>query len=272
MNCKGLKFAVVISNILVCFTPGCFATDQQTVLVVAHDGSILFYHQNGEPIDSEDVPKGTELTIESTSGERCFVTYKGKPAYIRRQFLIAREEFKRAYEAEQTAKGLVQYQGEWITPQERDQRLKQKFEAEQKAKGLVQYEGQWMLTNEVAQTVQRRAKEEEQARQEQVKQQEQARQEQVRQDEQRREEAAKLEQWMQDNARKVYEEMRSNTMTLTKQADAKYPDPEDNQKWGNYLEALFKQSDAELRKKYGVTQNVLNAVLDKGNQEHWMGD
>jgi len=45
--------------------------DQPTILVVAQDGSQLFYHQNGEPIDSEEVPKGTELTIENVSGERC---------------------------------------------------------------------------------------------------------------------------------------------------------------------------------------------------------
>jgi hypothetical protein len=41
----------------------------------------------------EIVPKGTEFTIESTSGERCFVTYKGKPAYIRRGFLLTQQEF-----------------------------------------------------------------------------------------------------------------------------------------------------------------------------------
>ena len=87
------KFAAFVSSILVCFALHSVAADQQTVLVVAQDGSQIYYHQNGEPIDSEEVPKGTELTIESRSGERCFVTYKGKPAYIRRQLLATKQEF-----------------------------------------------------------------------------------------------------------------------------------------------------------------------------------
>lgn len=44
----------------------------------------------------EIVPKGTAFAIESTSGERCFVTYKGKPAYIRRGFLLTQQEFLEA--------------------------------------------------------------------------------------------------------------------------------------------------------------------------------
>jgi len=44
----------------------------------------------------EEVPKGTELRIERMSGDRCFVTYKGKPAYIRRQFLVTKDEFLQA--------------------------------------------------------------------------------------------------------------------------------------------------------------------------------
>jgi hypothetical protein len=87
------KFVVLISSILVCFAVHCLAADQSTVLVVAQDGSRLFYHQNGTPLDMEEVPKGTELTIESVSGDRCFVTYKGKPAYIRREFLVTKQEF-----------------------------------------------------------------------------------------------------------------------------------------------------------------------------------
>ena len=96
MNRNVWKLVVLLSSILVFFTLRCFAADQQTVFVVAQDKSQIFYHQNGTPIDSEDVPKGIELTIESTSGERCFVTYKGKPAYIRRQLLATKQEFLEA--------------------------------------------------------------------------------------------------------------------------------------------------------------------------------
>jgi hypothetical protein len=45
--------------------------------------------------------------------------------------------------AEMTAKGLVRYENEWVTPDE-------KFRREQKAKGLVEYEGSWMTPEQVA--------------------------------------------------------------------------------------------------------------------------
>jgi hypothetical protein len=166
--------------------------------VVAQDGAQIYYHRNGTPIDMEEIPKGTELKIESTSDDRCFLTYKGKPAYVRRQLLATKQEF---FEAEQTAKGLVQYQGEWITTEQRDQKLKQVFEAEQKAKGLVQYEGQWITTNEVAQAKQREAvarqreaKAEEQHRQEQAKAEELRRQQQTKEEERQRQEADETRQ------------------------------------------------------------------------------
>jgi len=90
---RSLAFVFIV---LLGFAGPCLAADQQTVLVVAQDGSEIVYHRNGQPVDMEDIPKGTELTIESTSGERCFVTYKGKPAYIRRQFLVTKQEFLEA--------------------------------------------------------------------------------------------------------------------------------------------------------------------------------
>ena len=285
----------VIFSILVCFAVHCLAADQPTVLVVAQDGSQIYYHQNGEPIDSEEIPKGTELTIESTSGERCFVTYKGKPAYIRRQLLASKQEFLDAqqkttqqqvgppaestastqqkvtatsttnavtkndaradairsviqnlkaradaaiesghyhfigamfnsydgdyaeetaterkqlateydekatvaeaskqeetkrieaeqlekavrieaeqlekavrFEAEQKAKGLVQYEGRWLTPAEAaqsDKDLKgQERVAEQEAKGLVTFEGKWLKPQEVDQILENRRRNEE---------------------------------------------------------------------------------------------------------------
>lgn len=42
---------------------------------------------------------------------------------------------------ERTAKGLVEYQGEWITPEE-------KFRREQAAKGLVEHQGEWIAKEE----------------------------------------------------------------------------------------------------------------------------
>ncbi len=104
------------SLLLFCFALRCLAADKPTVLVVAYDGSHIFYIQGDELAEIEEVPKGTELTIESMSGERCFVTYKGRPAYIRRQFLVTREEF---LASERAAKGLIEYEGQWVTPEDR---------------------------------------------------------------------------------------------------------------------------------------------------------
>jgi hypothetical protein len=138
----GGKLTAIASILLLCLTLPCVAADQPTVLVVAQDGAQLFYHQNGQPTDMEEVPKGTELTIESTTGERCFVTYKGKPAYIRRQFLLTRDEFKKpVFEAGQTAEGVIEYQGKSIAPDEQ-------FRREQTAKGLVEYQGEWLTPDE----------------------------------------------------------------------------------------------------------------------------
>ena len=166
------KLAATASILLFCVSLPCVAADQPTVLVVAQDGTQLFYHRNGQPTDIEEVPKGTELTIESTSGERCFVTYKGKPAYIRRQFLLTRDEFrKQVFEAEQKAKGLVQYQGKWIMPDEefrREQTAKrlveyqgewltpaEKFRREQTAKGLIEYDGHWLTPEDKKTAIQK---------------------------------------------------------------------------------------------------------------------
>lgn len=51
------------------------------------------------------------------------------------------EEKEKAYERDQIAKGLVRYEGEWITKEE-------KFEREQRARGLVKYQGEWMSPQE----------------------------------------------------------------------------------------------------------------------------
>jgi HEAT repeat protein len=63
-------------------------------------------------------------------------------------------------EQEMRAKGLVKYEGEWVTPQEKTTRELEKFEAEQRAKGLVKFEGQWMPEEEMNRIVAERDKKE----------------------------------------------------------------------------------------------------------------
>jgi hypothetical protein len=61
-------------------------------------------------------------------------------AAVQTQLATIRDE---AVAAEMTAKGLVQFQGKWVTKEE-------KFKMEQVAKGLVEYQGQWMTKEQVA--------------------------------------------------------------------------------------------------------------------------
>lgn len=63
-------------------------------------------------------------------------------------------------EKEMLAKGLVKYEGKWVTPEERASRELEKFEAEQRAKGLVKFEGQWMTVEEMNRIVAERHKKE----------------------------------------------------------------------------------------------------------------
>jgi hypothetical protein len=44
--------------------------------------------------------------------------------------------------------GFVQYKGEWMTPEQRDQRAAKDFAEEMRAKGLVEHEGQWVTPEE----------------------------------------------------------------------------------------------------------------------------
>jgi len=63
-------------------------------------------------------------------------------------------------EREMRAKGLVKYEGKWVTPEEKATRELEKFEAEQRAKGLVKFEGQWMTEVEMNRIVADRDKKE----------------------------------------------------------------------------------------------------------------
>ncbi len=44
--------------------------------------------------------------------------------------------------------GKVEYQGEWVTPEERDRRMKADREAQMRARGLVRFEDRWVTTEE----------------------------------------------------------------------------------------------------------------------------
>ena len=63
-------------------------------------------------------------------------------------------------EQEMRAKGLVKYEGKWVTPEEKATRELEKFEAEQRAKGLVKFEGKWMPEEEMNRIVAERDKKE----------------------------------------------------------------------------------------------------------------
>ena len=73
---------------------------------------------------------------------------KKRKEEIREKFKIenqlTQEEEEMRYEAEQRAKGLVKYQGEWITFEEKERA----FAEDQKAKGLVKDEGEWITKEE----------------------------------------------------------------------------------------------------------------------------
>jgi Skp family chaperone for outer membrane proteins len=75
----------------------------------------------------------------------------------------ARREAERRFEQEQLAKGLIEFEGKWMTPQEKEQTLdlrrqarehRLQFDNEQRAKGLVQFERLW-VTSENAQELRR---------------------------------------------------------------------------------------------------------------------
>ncbi len=108
--------------------------DQRAIWVVAEDGAQIFYHKNGTPFAMESIARGTEIQFDRTEGERCFLTYNGRPAYIRTKFLKTKQEF---FVEEQKAKGLVLVDGIWMTSE-------QKFQSEQILRGLVQWNEQWV--------------------------------------------------------------------------------------------------------------------------------
>ncbi len=109
------------------------------------------------------VPEGATFEAERVEGEWLLGVYMHS-AGVSRGFIakdsvldpekLARleEEYQERerirIEQEMRAKGLVQYEGEWVTPEERARRELAKFEAEQRAKGLVKFEGQWMTDTE----------------------------------------------------------------------------------------------------------------------------
>jgi len=76
--------------------------------------------------------------------------------WCRRERLVGEAEalFERAVEldptreAAQKALGRVQHRGEWMTPAERDERVRREAIADKRASGLVEYEGEWVTVEE----------------------------------------------------------------------------------------------------------------------------
>ena len=77
-----------------------FLTIQDSVLVVAGDNAELFYYNDAGPTGLERLSKGVQITVEKQSREQVFTTYRGKPAYIKRQLLVTPQEFTGAAEKE----------------------------------------------------------------------------------------------------------------------------------------------------------------------------
>lgn len=79
----------------------------------------------------------------------------------------ARREAERKFEAEQLAKGLVKFEGEWMPPTRRQEILdlrkrasehKRRFEAEQRAKGLVKFQHIWVTPSQEKELLEMEAK------------------------------------------------------------------------------------------------------------------
>ena len=79
-----------------------FLTAQESVLIVTVDNCELFYYNDAGPTGLERLPKGTQITVEKRSSDQVFTTYRGKPAYLKSQFLITPQEFAAAMEKEAT--------------------------------------------------------------------------------------------------------------------------------------------------------------------------
>ena len=77
-----------------------FLTIQDSVLVVAGDNTELFYYNDSGPTGLERLAKGVQITVEKQAREQVFTTYRGKPAYIKRQLLVTPQEFAGTAEKE----------------------------------------------------------------------------------------------------------------------------------------------------------------------------
>jgi hypothetical protein len=161
--------------------------EEQAVVMVSRDTALLFYLQDAKPIGIDYLAKDTELAVDSAQDDRLFVRYKDKPAYVKKDdvrpkegSLGAEQLFKASAENPeeklipfggewiteqvkfrrvQTTNGLVEYKGNWVTPE-----TKANLE-----KGLVLYKDNWM-TPEVAQSISQSDHQERQAQQEQARQ------------------------------------------------------------------------------------------------------
>lgn len=124
---------------------------QTAVIIRETDTSITFKSEMG----MSTIPKEKlDFIEEATKEENRELLKKWREKELRRQEeQEARREANRAFRKEQKAKGLVEFEGEWMTPEEKKDILKlreralehfHQFEEEQKAKGLVRFQHIWV--------------------------------------------------------------------------------------------------------------------------------
>ena len=89
---------LIVLMLVSLFLPVGFAENLPKIFIVTTDNAELFYLKNGEPDGLERLPKGVQIAAENQVSERVFTTYKGKPAYIRSEFLVTEQEFAAAAE------------------------------------------------------------------------------------------------------------------------------------------------------------------------------
>ena len=107
-------------------------------MVVNVETAEVFYVRDKKAFALDYAVKGDEILVEKRVLGNCYGQYRGRAAYMHREDLVTKVEF---FVETQKAKGLVEYKGRWLTPEE-------KFRQEQIAKGLVLYQDQWLTPAE----------------------------------------------------------------------------------------------------------------------------
>ncbi len=129
-----------MSRLLLTFSLVCIGmtatglAEEQTTHVVNRKWGVVYFVKDGNVEGSDFLPQGTKIRCERIEENFCHFTHDGKPAFMRlshlegpavlpgtvvvkkpEENLSAQERFRRA----QQAKGLVEYEGQWVTPEEK---------------------------------------------------------------------------------------------------------------------------------------------------------